>query len=241
MGKSRSAAIIIAYLLSTIPSLTPLSALTSLRESHPLAEPNPGFFFQLELYHRMQCPQDPETHPFYQRWCWEREVQRSIACGQAPEGEKIRFGDEVRATGNDGGVEQIMEFRCRRCRAPLATSVYLVPHDPSTTSPPSSYHSKRPSAAAGEVKRGGTPATCAHLFLEPLSWMRPELEQGKLDGRLECPNAKCTQNVGKYAWQGIKCSCGSWVVPGISIGRGKVDEVRKKPGVGAGGGGHERM
>jgi len=53
--------------------------------------------------------------------------------------------------------------------------------------------------------------------------MRPELEQGKLDGRLECP--KCKTNVGKYAWQGMRCSCGAWVVPAITLAKGKVDEV----------------
>jgi dual specificity phosphatase 12 len=57
--------------------------------------------------------------------------------------------------------------------------------------------------------------------------MRPELEQGKLDGRLECP--KCNTNVGKYAWQGMQCSCGIWVVPGISLAKGKIDEVKSRP------------
>lgn len=60
--------------------------------------------------------------------------------------------------------------------------------------------------------------------------MRPELEQGKLDGRLECP--KCCANVGKYAWQGMRCSCGEWVVPGICLARGKTDEVGLGVGVG---------
>lgn len=54
--------------------------------------------------------------------------------------------------------------------------------------------------------------------------MRPELEQGKLDGRLECP--KCSTNVGKYAWQGMRCSCGEWVVPGISLAKGRLDESK---------------
>ena len=62
--------------------------------------------------------------------------------------------------------------------------------------------------------------------------MRPELEQGKLDGRLECPNARCGTNVGKYAWQGMRCSCGKWVVPGISLARGRVDEVKSRTGAG---------
>lgn len=56
--------------------------------------------------------------------------------------------------------------------------------------------------------------------------MRPELEQAKLNGRLECP--KCRTNVGKYAWQGMQCSCGDWVVPGISLAKGKIDEVKSR-------------
>jgi dual specificity phosphatase 12 len=55
--------------------------------------------------------------------------------------------------------------------------------------------------------------------------MRSELEQGKLEGRLECP--KCQSNVGKYAWQGMQCNCGEWVVPGISLSKGRIDEARK--------------
>lgn len=65
---------------------------------------------------------------------------------------------------------------------------------------------------------------CAHYFVDPLSWMRPELEQGKLDGRLECP--KCKTNVGKYAWQGMRCSCGEWVVPAISLAKARIDEFK---------------
>lgn len=72
------------------------------------------------------------------------------------------------------------------------------------------------------------PPQCAHIFLDPLSWMRPELEQGKLEGRLNCPNEKCGVNIGKYAWQGLRCSCGEWVVPAISLARSRVDEATLK-------------
>lgn len=57
--------------------------------------------------------------------------------------------------------------------------------------------------------------------------MRPELEQAKLDGRLECP--KCKANVGKYAWQGMRCNCGDWVLPAISLSKSKIDEVKSRP------------
>jgi dual specificity phosphatase 12 len=98
-------------------------------------------------------------------------------------------------------------------RRTLATSNFLIPHKQLPHNEPFP-----------------TSLTCAHHFLDPLSWMRPELEKGQLEGRLECP--KCKGNVGKYAWQGMKCSCGAWVVPAITIARAKVDEVRTHSGNG---------
>lgn len=101
------------------------------------------------------------------------------------------------------------------CRRPLATSQFLVAHG-----------SSQNTTARGETQSPApTPRDCAHYFLDPLSWMRPELEQGKLDGRLECP--KCHTNVGKYAWQGMQCSCSEWIVPGISLSKSRIDEVKK--------------
>ena len=87
----------------------------------------------------------------------------------------------------------------------LATSHALVPHIP-------------------RILTDDSPAVCAHHFLEPLLWMKPAMSKGKISGKLECP--KCSSKVGSYAWQGIKCSCSGWVVPGISVARGKVDEVK---------------
>ena len=252
MGKSRSTTLIIAYLLShsqapqntspqTLPSqnlppsspLTPTTTLSLIRQTRPFAEPNSGFMHQLQLYHRMSCPHTLsllEAHPIYQHWLYQRTVEASIATGQAPAVGNLRFSDEsspavvdveateikelnLAAEEQGGTSSEVVEaaspssFRCRRCRVPLATSSYLVPH-----TPPASH----PSTA------------CAHIHITPLSWMRPELEQGKLEGRLFCPNKKCGQSVGRYAWQGMKCSCGEWVVPGMTLGRGRVDEARSR-------------
>lgn len=98
-------------------------------------------------------------------------------------------------------------------RRPLATSQYLTSHEPLRDS-------------SGEKSSNTSPA-CGHYFLDALSWMRPELEQGKLDGRLECP--KCHANVGKYAWQGMQCSCGDWVLPAISLQKSRVDTAKTRP------------
>ncbi|EON62769.1 hypothetical protein W97_01994 [Coniosporium apollinis CBS 100218] len=165
----------------------------------------------------MQTPQNVEENPAYQRWVYQREVELSRACGQAPEAEKIRFEDEHA----DSQKQADFELRCRKCRRTLATSRFLVDHKPRTFQSDQTEIQPPPADAS----------LCAHYFVDPLSWMRPELEQGKLDGRLECP--KCKTNVGKYAWQGMKCSCNEWVVPAISISKGRIDEVKSRTGAGS--------
>lgn len=246
MGISRSTTILIAYLLSRDPSLNPKSALALIRSSRPFVEPNPGFMSQLALYHSMLCPTSLDEHPVYQRWLYKREVDASRVRRQAPG--SIFFRDKASSGGDiDDMIYQrwfqdeesgsnfadlrntinrkfhplearssspSKSFRCRRCRTSLATSSYLLPHTP----PP-----KTNSSFSYLVSHSNN--SCAHIFLEPLSWMRTELEKGKLDGRLECPNNSCGANVGKYAWQGMPCSCGKWVIPAISIAKGRVDEI----------------
>jgi len=67
--------------------------------------------------------------------------------------------------------------------------------------------------------------------------MKEVLSEGKLEGRLSCPNKKCEVNVGKFAWQGLRCSCGGWVTPGFGVDRKRVDEVRSAGGKVEGSGG----
>lgn len=229
MGKSRSATILIAYLLSTNSSLNPQTALDRIRQCRPFAEPNSGFMSQLELYHRMHCPADLNSHPLYQRLMYQRTIEASVEAGMAPGAEDIRFGElslgEKRPNNEEGNERLRSIWRCRRCRTGLATSEYLVPHTPrsSATSKPATTD---PISSLPTENDGSWSSSCSHLFLDPLSWMREELEKGLLSGRLECPNRKCGQNVGKYAWQGMKCSCGQWFVPAITVAKGRVDEDR---------------
>ena len=235
MGKSRSATLVIAYLISQDADITPIKALESIRTVRSIAEPNDGFMEQLWLYHRMGAPVDIDAEPAYQRWLFERSVKDSVDCGQAPD--NIRFEDEAHPKEAKGSK---LEVRCRKCRRNLATSAYIASHEPkaaSATQDSLVAAAKRPISEARPQADGSlasaAPNQCAHLFLDPLSWMRIELEKGNLDGRLECP--KCGTNVGKYAWQGMKCSCGAWVTPAISLSRSRVDEIRTRSLASAGG------
>ncbi len=111
IGKSRSTTCVMAYLMQRY-RLTPEDALARIRQSRPMCEPNSGFMQQLELYHRMGCPDSVEEHQLYQRWRYERELKRGLTMGQAPE--SIRFADAAEVSSVDGPVQ--MELRCRQCR-----------------------------------------------------------------------------------------------------------------------------
>ncbi|KAG5979368.1 hypothetical protein E4U55_005246 [Claviceps digitariae] len=224
------------------------AALALVRRTRPMAEPNDGFMEQLALWWEMGCPADVdddgddgdvgnnhnlETHPLYQRWAFKREVQEHVAIGQAPS--RLRFEDEdpsaVAARRADSNTDTNADadadtteatLRCKKCRRTLATAPFINQHVASTSSkslPP------------------GQP--CPHYFVEPLSWMRHELEKGQINGRLSCPNERCGAAVGRYDWKGIRCACGGWVTPGLSLQRARVDEeVRRKTK--PGGSGHGR-
>lgn len=212
MGKSRSATCVLAYLMHKFR--LPLDeALEQLRRGRGVCDPNDGFKEQLRLYHEMGFPDEIESKPRYQRWLYQRTLAATRNCGLAPGADEIRFEDE-HVREDAGKVD--FELKCRKCRRDLATSHYLVEHVPKEL--------KEMSKSKSSAAIPDSPSTCAHYFVEALSWMRSELEQGKIDGRLECP--KCKTNVGKYAWQGMQCSCGDWVIPGISLAKGRVDTHR---------------
>jgi dual specificity phosphatase 12 len=122
MGKSRSAAVCIAFLLHREPgAMTPSEALEMIRRSRPLCEPNDGFMEQLHLYHKMGCPKNVTAHPLYQRWLYQRAVEESVACGRAPELDLVRFEDEHPETSKTN--DEATEIRCRKCRFVLHSPI----------------------------------------------------------------------------------------------------------------------
>ncbi|KAJ5179464.1 hypothetical protein N7492_002674 [Penicillium capsulatum] len=217
MGKSRSAAVCIAYLLQKrANTLTPNMALDIIRTGRPLCEPNDGFMEQLNLYYEMGCPDDVVNHSLYQRWLYRRDVEESVACGRAPEMSSVRFEDE-QPTQSSAGTGRAVEIKCRKCRRTLASTPHVIPHE-----------QEKQNSQKTRVN-----AECGYLFLHPLKWMQPSLfpspsdkeytGEAPLSGRLICPNPACGGNIGKFAWQGMQCSCNNWVVPAIGLAKARVD------------------
>ncbi|RKF79806.1 Tyrosine-protein phosphatase yvh1 [Golovinomyces cichoracearum] len=113
MGISRSATIILAYLLRRNPNYEVADALSLLRECRPEVQPNDGFMAQLMLYKNMGCPQDIEAHPQYQSWIYQREIIVARNLGVAPN--RIRFSDEGENLAQKSKTEKETELRCRKC------------------------------------------------------------------------------------------------------------------------------
>ncbi|KAB5528017.1 protein-tyrosine phosphatase-like protein [Coniochaeta sp. 2T2.1] len=276
MGKSRSVTAVVAYLLWKHPhrfgSSEPRNkhsaakqavqrALNWVRQTRGMAEPNEGFMRQLEMWWEWGCPCDSDDavgkRREYRRWAYGREVLEAGRLGMVPgrlmfqdeeeeeeeeEEEKESRAEEGRGKKKEKGQEgtgeeeQGLELRCKKCRRVLATKPFVLPP-----------HHDRGSSVNNSRGQG---QQCSH-FLEPLSWMRPTLEEGLLEGRLICPGgSRCggATVVGRYSWQGFKCGCGEWVCPAFCLQRGKVDEVvvlaaatsasaASPPGQGGGGGG----
>jgi dual specificity phosphatase 12 len=74
MGKSRSAAIIVAHLMHKY-HISRDEALSQLREGRPVCGPNYGFMEQLDIYHRMlRAPDAAESESIYQCWLRKRPL-----------------------------------------------------------------------------------------------------------------------------------------------------------------------
>lgn len=72
MGKSRSATVVVAYLMWKY-HLSVSVALEQLCEGRPVCSPNPGFMEQLDIYHRMLSADSKEAaEDIYQGWLESR-------------------------------------------------------------------------------------------------------------------------------------------------------------------------
>ncbi|RKF64909.1 Tyrosine-protein phosphatase yvh1 [Erysiphe neolycopersici] len=214
MGISRSVTIVLAYLLRENVTLEVSDALSLVQRARPKAHPNDGFIAQLKLYKEMECPKNIETHPKYLSWIYQQQIKKVCDTGMPPS--NVRFLDEDRCSENQNEEEGEFELRCRKCRNIVATSPYLIQHVPKAT--PVTQKKL-------QTQMDDNHKLCTSHFIHPLSWMRPILEKGLLSGRLECPNKKCASLIGRYSWQGQRCSCITWVCPSFSLQKSRCDKV----------------
>lgn len=243
-GKSRSATIVAAYLMKRFV-IGVEEAIERIEQVRDVC-PNFGFREQLQVY--LDCNFVANTSKAaYRHWRLRQDARfqrRSLivklwltldATGQYGKPDVINYAAAGTIVHDPSGSPTI-DLRCKKCRYSLlqittycrrvlaSSSSFLIHKPPEETYTHKSSYAKVASTPRAQVD-SLLPAQCAHFFLEPQDWMQATIDQGELDGKFECP--KCSAKVGAYAWQGMSCSCGKWVTPSFSLGKSKIDEIRR--------------
>lgn len=178
-------------------------------------QPNENFMNQLRIYNA--CDYNiANDSVLYRRWKFESMFQAlPIDNADGPVSMTANGPTTYQETDSSSRYTQI---RCKKCRFVLASENHIIQHEP-----------KIQNVAQPESQQSSLiPPSCAHFFLEPIRWMKTELDRGEVDGRFSCPNPKCGAKIGSYAWQGMTCSCRRWVLPALCIQRSKVDELKSR-------------
>ncbi|CAL9152265.1 unnamed protein product [Musa hybrid cultivar] len=217
-GVSRSAAVIIAYLMRT-EHKSMEDALESLREICESVSPNDGFLDQLSLFEEMGFKVDTEN-PIYKRF------RLKVLGHSYKQGEKIDssiFGADPGLPLESNSSEEVRKgnqhttaYRCKKCRRIVVSQENVVSHVPGENETFFDWQKRK----SGNWSNRFQEQECSSFFVEPLKWMT-SVEDGALEGKLSC--IKCDARLGYFNWSGIQCSCGSWITPAFQIHKSKVD------------------
>ncbi|KAB1222184.1 Dual specificity protein phosphatase 12 [Morella rubra] len=219
-GVSRSAAIIMAYLMRT-EHLSQEDALESLRQSCEFVCPNDGFLDQLKMFEEMGFKVD-HASPIYKRF-------RLKVLGESyNRGEKIdssKFGADPGLPSEDSSEVEVPSkvgnngtpaYRCKKCRRVVALQDNVVDHIPGEGETSFGWYKRK----SGNPYIKSDEFECSSIFVEPLQWMTA-VEEGALEGKLSCVH--CEARLGYFNWSGIQCSCGSWITPAFQLHKSRVD------------------
>lgn len=214
-GKSRSVAIVIAFLMKKY-NLSYAQALHAVTRKIADAQPNPGFTSQLELYKKMGCTVDESAHEY-------REFLVSNSLKLDPSGRQLQQLGLFKSKKTQGPAE--FRLRCKKCRQTLATLTEIEEHDIPEEDSRQAKFIKRVPNSRRIVSLEDAAKSCSHYFVgEPVEWMAAELGKQELEGKFACP--KCEAKVGGYSWKGSRCSCGKWMIPALHLQLAKVDAMK---------------
>lgn len=216
---------IVAYLMYRY-GLNLKSALYAVQRKHPGAQPNDNFMEQLKIYQGMGSRYVDPDNQAYKVWKLANSVKQD-ATGEAILSQDETFAHDDQKRLQEMSPEEVAAvtvIRCKKCRQKLALSTSFISHEPPSKESTEGHFIRRVAGGRRIIDIQRSQESCSHFFVEPLNWMKEEL-QGKqeLEGKFSCPN--CTSKVGGYNWKGSRCSCGKWMVPAIHLQNAKVDQV----------------
>ncbi|KAF6025382.1 DUSP12 [Bugula neritina] len=206
-GQSRSAAVVIAYLMWKL-RMGYEDSFRYLKKLKPDIMPNEGFVEQLKLFEFMDCQVDRKCKA-YSRYQLER-IGQVMANGHMIREDVQTSLQDVASTTEEG-----FSYKCKKCRKLLFTEGNLISHDRGIgQSAFSKPWDKQVTTFETECK--------SSIFIEPMKWME-RLELHELTGKINC--VKCSAKIGSWSWAGERCSCGTWVTPAFHMDSKKIDRA----------------
>ena len=210
--------------------LSAKSAIERLRQARPAVRPNPGFAAQLFLFEQMNFQFDRE-HPLYKEFQFEcaRTTYLEHDVESQGEEEKNRLRQEfsrrfVRPNGHRP-CEIVDVFCCRNCQRELFSNADLFEHFVRSSLfdwfRRYSRYDERSSFAAIPCQN--------HLFTHLLDWLLIEqidVPSNPHGSSIKCP--QCSTVIGDFHLNGKKCSCSTWLVPGVQFDENQVERVKKQ-------------
>ncbi|XP_062598658.1 dual specificity protein phosphatase 12-like [Saccostrea cucullata] len=218
MGCSRSATIVIAYLMNK-KKLSYSEALELVKSMRPMVSPNDGFVSQLLLFEEMDCTID-RTHEKFRQYRLKK-LATNLQGTTAEERSKLQssYFDTTEEIKKNDAV-----FKCRKCRHALFRQSGIMKHTVGDGEVAFDWRGKVSSEKVEKSPDEAERVCDLSYFIEPVRWMAGSIQD--LEGKLACP--KCSCKIGSYIWYGERCPCGAWVAPAFHIQTAKVDMCKPR-------------
>lgn len=225
-GVSRSVTFAVAYLMYRY-GFNLKTALHAVKRKRSVAEPNENFMEQLKLYEAMGSNVvDPENKE-YKQWKLQNSIKIDPLGADIMAQNEMFRSEEAQtqeiAKLSEKEAKEVSAIRCKKCRFRLAFSTSFLEHEPPSKESMEGHFIKRAAGSRRIIDIQESQDHCSHYFVEPLEWMKKELQKQELEGKFMCPH--CDSKVGGYNWKGSRCSCGKWMIPAIHLQTAKVDHV----------------
>eukprot|EP01116_Phalansterium_solitarium_P012721 TRINITY_DN2924_c6_g1_i2.p1 TRINITY_DN2924_c6_g1~~TRINITY_DN2924_c6_g1_i2.p1 ORF type:complete len:364 (+),score=31.33 TRINITY_DN2924_c6_g1_i2:135-1094(+) len=207
MGKSRSASVVIAYLMQT-QGLSFRDAYNRVVKLRSVVHPNIGFSTQLQSLERVWGIVAKGAAPVEAADALTLATERLRMLSVRDQAMESKLRLYVRQTvkfyprGALGALSQAAaeqdSFSCLHCRELLFLREDIG-HQ--------SQNKKK---------------NCSNYFLKSVIWM-PAEQMAENEGDILCP--RCEYPLGRYHWSGTDCSCGDVVVPSFAIAKTDVSSA----------------
>lgn len=227
-GISRSAAFTVAYLMYRY-GFNLKTSLHALKRRNAQIQPNDNFMEQLKIYESMGGQFVDANNKDYNQWRLSNSLKADAKVTELLADDWIyhETNEAELAKMTDDELDRNTALKCKKCRQLLALSISFIGHSSPTKNSSEGHFIRRAAGSRRVIDIQQSQDQCSHFFVEPLSWMKKNLQNMKeLEGKFSCPS--CSTKVGGYNWKGSRCSCGKWVNPAIHLLSAKVDHVALK-------------